>query len=42
MLPQNATHPLFNLTVTHSDGMLAHFYGQTPPSRHRPPAPKKQ
>ncbi|TFK87888.1 terpenoid cyclases/Protein prenyltransferase [Polyporus arcularius HHB13444] len=30
----NATHPLFNLTVTHSDGMLSYFYGQTPPSRY--------
>ncbi|CDO76230.1 hypothetical protein BN946_scf184644.g4 [Trametes cinnabarina] len=29
----NATHPILNLTTTHSDGMLAHFYGQKPPSR---------
>ncbi|KAF8170751.1 terpenoid cyclases protein prenyltransferase [Mycena galopus ATCC 62051] len=24
----NATHPLFNLTITHSEKMMAHFYGQ--------------
>ncbi|KAF8591586.1 terpenoid cyclases/Protein prenyltransferase [Ramaria rubella] len=24
----NATHPLFNLTLTHSRAMLGHFYGQ--------------
>ncbi|KAI0668066.1 terpenoid cyclases/Protein prenyltransferase [Trametes maxima] len=30
----NATHPLFNLTITHSDGIMAHFYGQTFPSRY--------
>ncbi|OSC97259.1 terpenoid cyclases/Protein prenyltransferase [Trametes coccinea BRFM310] len=35
----NATHPVFNLTTTHSDGMLAYFYGQTPPSR-MPSRPK--
>ncbi|KAI0324706.1 terpenoid cyclases/Protein prenyltransferase [Cubamyces sp. BRFM 1775] len=29
----NATHPVFNLTVTHSDAMMAYFYGQTLPSR---------
>ncbi|KAI0824323.1 terpenoid cyclases/Protein prenyltransferase [Trametes gibbosa] len=29
----NATHPLFNLTVTHTDGMMAYFYGQTLPTR---------
>ncbi|KAF8499482.1 terpenoid cyclases/protein prenyltransferase alpha-alpha toroid [Hysterangium stoloniferum] len=25
----NATHPLFNLTVTHARGMLRYFYGQS-------------
>ncbi|KZS95144.1 terpenoid cyclases/Protein prenyltransferase [Sistotremastrum niveocremeum HHB9708] len=25
----NASHPLFNLTITHSRGMLNHFYGQS-------------
>ncbi|KAI0795986.1 terpenoid cyclases/Protein prenyltransferase [Abortiporus biennis] len=29
----NATHPLFNLTVTHSEGIMAHFYGRQIPSR---------
>ncbi|KAI0350797.1 terpenoid cyclases/Protein prenyltransferase [Trametes cingulata] len=32
----NATHPLFNLTVTHSDAIMAFFYGQTLPSRYAP------
>ncbi|EIW52190.1 terpenoid cyclases/Protein prenyltransferase [Trametes versicolor FP-101664 SS1] len=36
----NATHPLFNLTTTHSDAMMAYFYGQTFPSRHFAPAKK--
>ncbi|OJT05424.1 Protein farnesyltransferase subunit beta [Trametes pubescens] len=36
----NATHPLFNLTTTHSDTMMAYFYGQTFPSRHFTPAKK--
>ncbi|KAI0628312.1 terpenoid cyclases/Protein prenyltransferase [Trametes polyzona] len=36
----NAVHPLFNLTVTHSDAMMAYFYGQTFPSRYTPPAKK--
>ncbi|KAI0750474.1 terpenoid cyclases/Protein prenyltransferase [Fomes fomentarius] len=36
----NATHPLFNLTMTHSDGILAHFYGQTVPSRYNAAAKK--
>lgn len=27
----NATHPLFNLTVTHSEGIMGHFYRQTIP-----------
>ncbi|OBZ72750.1 Protein farnesyltransferase subunit beta [Grifola frondosa] len=29
----NATHPLFNLTVTHSEAIMAYFYGQTLPVR---------
>ncbi|KAF7328986.1 Protein farnesyltransferase subunit beta [Mycena venus] len=29
----NATHPLFNLTITHTEGMMAHFYKQTVPPR---------
>ncbi|CCM05226.1 uncharacterized protein FIBRA_07436 [Fibroporia radiculosa] len=29
----NATQPLFNLTVTHTELMMAHFYGQTLPPR---------
>ncbi|KAI0260116.1 terpenoid cyclases/protein prenyltransferase alpha-alpha toroid [Gloeopeniophorella convolvens] len=33
----NATHPLFNLTVTHTEGILAHFYKQTIP-KHVPRA----
>ncbi len=33
-LLQNAAHPIFNLTFTHAEGMLAHFYGQTPPLRY--------
>ncbi|KAH9940138.1 terpenoid cyclases/Protein prenyltransferase [Epithele typhae] len=36
----NAVHPLLNLTVTHADGMLAHFYGQAPPAR-QPPRKKQ-
>ncbi|KAI0056038.1 terpenoid cyclases/Protein prenyltransferase [Artomyces pyxidatus] len=27
----NATHPLFNLTATHTEGIIAHFYQQTVP-----------
>ena len=34
---QNATHPLFNLTITHAEGIMAHFYKQTVPKR--PPKP---
>lgn len=30
---QNATHPVFNLTMTHTEAMMAHFYKQTIPSR---------
>ncbi|KAH8091781.1 terpenoid cyclases/Protein prenyltransferase [Cristinia sonorae] len=30
----NATHPLFNLTVTHSEGIMGYFYKQTIPSRY--------
>ncbi|KAI0035333.1 terpenoid cyclases/Protein prenyltransferase [Vararia minispora EC-137] len=29
----NASHPLFNLTMTHSEGIMAHFYKQTLPKR---------
>lgn len=29
----NATHPLFNLTITHTQLMMAHFYGQTLPQK---------
>ncbi|EGN97652.1 hypothetical protein SERLA73DRAFT_92860 [Serpula lacrymans var. lacrymans S7.3] len=29
----NATHPLFNLTITHTEAMMQHFYGQTLPQR---------
>ncbi|CAL1702978.1 unnamed protein product [Somion occarium] len=31
----NATHPLFNLTVTHAENMMAHFYKRDVPSRYR-------
>ena len=40
-MTQNATHPLFNLTMTHSDAMLAYFYGQSPPSRYQQQPSKK-
>lgn len=30
---QNATHPLFNLTITHTEGIMAHFYKQSVPQR---------
>ncbi|KAJ7334767.1 terpenoid cyclases/Protein prenyltransferase [Mycena albidolilacea] len=29
----NATHPLFNLTMTHTDAMMGYFYGQVVPRR---------
>jgi len=29
----NATHPLFNLTITHSEGIMGYFYGQQVPVR---------
>ncbi|EPQ53792.1 terpenoid cyclases/Protein prenyltransferase [Gloeophyllum trabeum ATCC 11539] len=29
----NATHPIFNLTMTHTDAMMGHFYRQTVPPR---------
>ncbi|KAG6860443.1 hypothetical protein C0995_011083 [Termitomyces sp. Mi166 len=29
----NATHPLFNLTITHTEGLMTYFYGQTLPPR---------
>ena len=31
--PQNATHPLFNLTATHTEAIMGYFYKQTIPSR---------
>lgn len=27
-IPQNASHPLFNLTMTSTRGIMQHFYGQ--------------
>jgi hypothetical protein len=30
---QNATHPVLTLTMTHAEGIMAHFYGQTVPAR---------
>ncbi|KAF4596905.1 Protein farnesyltransferase subunit beta [Pleurotus pulmonarius] len=32
----NATHPVFNLTMTHSEAIVSYFYGQTVPPRARP------
>ncbi|KAJ7475178.1 terpenoid cyclases/protein prenyltransferase alpha-alpha toroid [Mycena galericulata] len=29
----NATHPLFNLTITHTEAIMSHFYGQVVPPR---------
>ncbi|KAJ7186770.1 terpenoid cyclases/protein prenyltransferase alpha-alpha toroid [Mycena filopes] len=29
----NATHPVFNLTITHTEGIMGHFYKQTVPPR---------
>ncbi|KAF8493286.1 terpenoid cyclases/protein prenyltransferase alpha-alpha toroid [Russula emetica] len=29
----NATHPVFNLTITHTEGIMSHFYKQTVPKR---------
>ncbi|KAJ7207994.1 terpenoid cyclases/Protein prenyltransferase [Mycena pura] len=29
----NATHPVFNLTVTHTEAIMSHFYGQVVPPR---------
>ncbi|KIJ62500.1 hypothetical protein HYDPIDRAFT_176566 [Hydnomerulius pinastri MD-312] len=29
----NATHPIFNLTMTHTEGIMSHFYKQTVPRR---------
>ncbi|KAG6816896.1 hypothetical protein H0H87_001849 [Tephrocybe sp. NHM501043] len=29
----NATHPLFNLTITHAEGLMAYFYNQKVPAR---------
>ncbi|KAG2136559.1 terpenoid cyclases/protein prenyltransferase alpha-alpha toroid [Suillus bovinus] len=31
----NATHPVFNLTMTHTENIMVHFYKQTVPSRPR-------
>ncbi|KAF8879063.1 terpenoid cyclases/protein prenyltransferase alpha-alpha toroid [Infundibulicybe gibba] len=31
----NATHPIFNLTITHAEGLMAHFYSQKVPPRAR-------
>lgn len=38
----NATHPLFDLTVTHSEAIMAYFYERSIPSRFvkKPQAPK--
>ncbi|OCH90755.1 terpenoid cyclases/Protein prenyltransferase [Obba rivulosa] len=38
----NATHPLFDLTVTHAEGIMAHFYGQTLPVRRPQPRPRNK
>lgn len=35
----NATHPIFNLTMTHAEGIMAHFYKQQIPPR-KPAAAK--
>ncbi|KAF8151351.1 terpenoid cyclases/protein prenyltransferase alpha-alpha toroid [Crassisporium funariophilum] len=35
----NATHPVTNLTITHTEAMAAHFYKQTVPSRKRTAVP---
>ena len=32
---QNATHPLFNMTITHTEAVMGHFYKQTVP-KHAP------
>ncbi|KAJ7159810.1 terpenoid cyclases/Protein prenyltransferase [Mycena crocata] len=29
----NATHPIFNLTITHTEAIMSHFYGQVVPPR---------
>ncbi|KAI9566626.1 terpenoid cyclases/protein prenyltransferase alpha-alpha toroid [Boletus coccyginus] len=29
----NASHPVFNLTITHTEGIMSHFYKQTIPKR---------
>ena len=33
VLDQNATHPLTNLTVTHAEAIMSHFYGQKIPRK---------
>lgn len=42
-LTQNATHPLFNLTMTHTQAIMSHFYKHTMPprTRNRPPGSAK-
>ena len=30
-IPQNATHPITNLTITHTESIMRHFYKQTVP-----------
>jgi protein farnesyltransferase subunit beta len=29
----NATHPIFNLTISHTEALMGHFYGQVVPRR---------
>ncbi|EMD36116.1 hypothetical protein CERSUDRAFT_116025 [Gelatoporia subvermispora B] len=38
----NATHPLFNLTVTHTEAVMAHFYGQSLPIRRPTSRPRRK
>ena len=33
IMGQNAAHPVFNLTNTHAEGIMAHFYKQSLPNR---------
>ena len=30
-IPQNATHPITNLTITHTESIMRHFYKQAVP-----------
>ena len=32
-IAKNATHPITNLTISHTEGIMAHFYNQTIPPR---------